>query len=61
MIMLIFLIVSLAVLLTWAWVKGIDDMKNDHPDYKGDDFLDWKGNLPWKDDEWDNHHHNEDV
>jgi hypothetical protein len=27
-------------LLSWAWVKGIDYMKENHPDYKGEDFLD---------------------
>ena len=27
-------------LLSWAWVRGIDYMKENHPDYKGDDFLD---------------------
>ena len=61
MIILIILIVSLASLLTWAWVKGIDDMKDNHPEYKGEDFLSIKGGVPWKDDEWDNTHHNEDV
>lgn len=60
MIILIILIVSLASLLTWAWVKGIDDMKDNHPDYKGEDFLEL-GKAPWEDDEWDNNQHNEDV
>lgn len=23
------------------WVRGIDYMKEKHPDYKGDDFLNW--------------------
>ncbi len=23
------------------WVRGIDYMKENHPDYKGEDFLDW--------------------
>lgn len=27
------------VLVSWAWVKGIDDMKENHPKYTGDDFL----------------------
>ena len=27
-------------LLSWAWVRGIDYMKENHPDYKGEDFLD---------------------
>jgi len=24
-----------------SWVRGIDHMKENHPDYKGEDFLDW--------------------
>jgi hypothetical protein len=28
-------------LISWSWVKGIDYMKENHPDYKGDDFLNW--------------------
>lgn len=28
-------------LLSWAWVNGIDNMKENHPDYKGEDFLNW--------------------
>jgi hypothetical protein len=32
-------IVAAAALLSWAWVRGIDYMKENHPDYKGDDFL----------------------
>jgi hypothetical protein len=55
------LIVASTSLLAWAWVRGIDNMKDNHPDYKGDDFLNVKGDVPWKDDEWDNSHHNEDV
>ena len=27
------------VLLSWLWVSGINKMKNEHPDYKGEDFL----------------------
>jgi hypothetical protein len=23
------------------WIKGIDYMKENHPDYKGDDWLNW--------------------
>jgi hypothetical protein len=55
------LIVAATLLLAWAWVRGIDNMKDNHPDYKGEDFLNVKGDVPWKDDEWDNSHHNEDV
>jgi hypothetical protein len=32
-------IVAAVALLSWAWVRGIDYMKENHPDYKGDDFL----------------------
>jgi hypothetical protein len=27
--------------ITWRWVVGIDYMQKNHPDYKGDDFLNW--------------------
>ena len=33
---LMFIIVAL---ISWRWVEGIDYMKKNHPDYKGDDFL----------------------
>lgn len=29
----------IAGFIAWAWVNGIDNMNNDWPDYKGDDFL----------------------
>jgi hypothetical protein len=48
------LIVAATSLLAWAWVRGIDNMKDNHPDYKGEDLFD-------EVDEWDNNHHNEDV
>lgn len=36
----IILIIGLIVgFLTWAWIEGIDDMLENHPDYKGEDFL----------------------
>ena len=28
--------------VTVLWVAGIDHMKGKHPDYKGEDFLDWE-------------------
>lgn len=28
--------------ITWLWASGIDKMKKDHPDYKGEDFLNEK-------------------
>ena len=27
--------------ISWRWVVGIDYMKENHPDSKGDDFLNW--------------------
>lgn len=27
-----------------VWVRGIDNMKKNHPDYKGNDFLNWDDN-----------------
>lgn len=27
--------------LVWLWVGGIDFMRKNHPDYKGEDFLNW--------------------
>jgi hypothetical protein len=29
-----------AGILVFYWVEGIDYMKENHPDYKGEDFLD---------------------
>lgn len=34
---IITLIVTIPVSI--LWVMGIDKMKNEHPDYKGEDFL----------------------
>jgi hypothetical protein len=28
-------------IISYLWVRGIDNMKKNHPDYKGDDFLNW--------------------
>jgi hypothetical protein len=54
--------VAALALLAWAWVTAIDHMNQNHPDYKGEDFLSLnKGEAPWEHDEWDNQHHNEDV
>ena len=32
------------ILISIMWVRGIDNMKNKHPDYKGEDFLNWDDN-----------------
>jgi hypothetical protein len=41
MVLVILLIVATSALISWRWVIGIDYMKENHPDYKGEDFLDW--------------------
>ncbi len=30
-----------AAFISWRWVIGIDNMSKNHPDYKGEDFLNW--------------------
>jgi hypothetical protein len=37
----IFVIIVLAAVISIAWASGIHSMHRDHPDYKGEDFLDW--------------------
>jgi len=29
-------------IISYLWVQGIDNMKNQHPDYKGKDFLNFE-------------------
>ena len=36
--LLMFVVVAI---ISYFWVQGIDFMKENHPDYKGEDFLDW--------------------
>jgi hypothetical protein len=40
------IIITLIVVIPISilWVRGIDNMKKNHPDYKGGDFLDWDDN-----------------
>jgi hypothetical protein len=35
------LMVTVVAIISYFWVRGIDHMKENHPDYKGEDFLDW--------------------
>ena len=42
MVFLIFFLIMLPI--SYLWVRGIDYMKKNHPDYKGGDFLDWDDN-----------------
>jgi hypothetical protein len=39
MVGLIILIVAIVASLAWLWAGGIDYMKQNHPDYKGEDFF----------------------
>jgi hypothetical protein len=34
----------LAAIVAIFWIRRIDYMKKNHPDYKGEDFLDWDDN-----------------
>jgi hypothetical protein len=40
------IIITLIVVIPISilWVRGIDNMKKNYPDYKGGDFLDWDDN-----------------
>lgn len=44
--MIIGIIITLIVTIsiTILWIKGIDNMKNKYPDYKGEDWLNWDDN-----------------
>lgn len=45
-----FLVMFLVVaLISYLWVRVIDNMKKNHPNYKGEDFLNWDR----KHDDWD--------
>ena len=39
MIAVYFFMFIFVVLISWAWVSGIDNMKKNHPDYKGEDLF----------------------
>ena len=44
------------VLISWGWVNGIENMRKNHPNYKGEDFLNWdedKINSKTEDFDWD--------
>ena len=35
------IIIVVTAFISWRWVVGIDYMQKNHPDYKGEDFLNW--------------------
>lgn len=39
MFVVIAVMVFFVALISWSWVRGIDYMKENHPDYEGEDFL----------------------
>jgi len=39
MVGIIIFVVAATALLSWSWVRGIDYMKKNHPDYKGEDLF----------------------
>ena len=52
MFVVVLFIIAAAALVSWAWVKGISHMNENHPNYKGDDFLHTSaGRDHW--DDWD--------
>jgi hypothetical protein len=56
MIIILSIMVVFVVILSYVWAKGIDNMKENHPDYKGEEFLNWDR----ENDDWDKTH-TEDV
>ncbi len=43
------IVLFISAIISYFWVRGIDYMQKHHPDYKGEDFLNWDG----KNDGWD--------
>ena len=41
MIVITLIVLPALTYLGWMWIKGIDYMKENHADYKGDDWLNW--------------------
>lgn len=39
--LVLFIVLPISGIIAWRWVRGIDYMQKNHPDYKGEDFLDW--------------------
>lgn len=40
---------GVAAIIAFFWVRGIDNMQKNYPDYKGEEFLNWDR----KNDDWD--------
>ena len=37
----------LSAIIAFFWVRGIDYMQKNHPDYEGEDFLNWDDKNPF--------------
>ena len=47
----VFLVEFIVVLtISIVWARAIDNMSKEHPDYRGEDFLNWDNKTPWEDD-----------
>ena len=52
----LFMFIFIAV-ISYGWTEGIDYMQKNHPDYKGEDFLNWDR----KNDDWDKNNYEGDF
>ncbi len=41
MVGLIIFVIAISASLAWLWAGGIEYMIKNHPNYKGEDFLNW--------------------
>lgn len=49
--LVVFLVICLSISpVVYLWVKGLDYMNKNHPDYKADDFLNWGKDVENEDD-----------
>jgi hypothetical protein len=49
--LVVFLVICLSISpIVYLWVKGLDFMHKNHPDYKADDFLNWDKDVENEDD-----------
>jgi len=43
-------VLPVVALISYLWVRAIDNVKKNHPNYKGEDFLNWdRKNDNWGD------------
>ena len=49
--LVVFLVILISITpIVYLWVRGIDYMQKNHPDYKADDFLNWNNDIENEDD-----------